>query len=708
VRVVHTLCTEVSMHSMHSLQPGSRHSIQANNNPTQTIVCVKLTDSALRTFEDYLKNRAVLEKSGVGAPTIQFSNSGGAISLPVGGERGHVNYSFGLSNEDGGSNKQGTTACLRATHNSFETVGTIDQTLRVKASDDVYQRIGQKFQDVKMEQAKNTTVLLENKDKKKASVPKPNIVRKAVPSMPIPAPARERVERERSYGNVGMGITAQPPRTAHSPSVVRQPPQPSSGYSKPPHKPEHNQPERKLEKFPQAHKPKPAPTTNPEIMKRSLRERLLHLLAVRTYKKPELIARINRDGIKEKDKKSITPTLREVSDCKNNVHELKRSMWNDIHEDWPFYTESDKVALKRRKPQNLTPPGSDTGSTSSGHSPSSTNPASPPQITNPLKRQGGGFFPGDRDAVHRERERDLSADVQQPSPKKKRVSSYKRPGGDWSKSPGLSVSPGQGLSLAFHDRDGGSLGDPVGRHSVSPRLDYESCALQHDDSLPDWNKFTSEKETPVPAPPPVVTKPVQKSKRSKSPKSPKKHRDRDKNRQRSSNPVQPAPVLVKEEPTLAESTEVAVQEQVHQEEQQVAVQEVVAAESLDQENNTPQRQQPVQNQNKDFLEIYTPITGLAERNRYKQEFNSYYNRYRKLHDVLDAVSNRFSQLEERMRNTPRATPQFQEVKAQIRAEYQRSCEDSVYQEARASFQYLHEKLAHIKKLVHDFDTANPR
>ena len=39
-----------------------------------------------------------------------------AISLP-GGERGPVTYSFGLSaGEDGGANKQGSTACLRSTN----------------------------------------------------------------------------------------------------------------------------------------------------------------------------------------------------------------------------------------------------------------------------------------------------------------------------------------------------------------------------------------------------------------------------------------------------------------------------------------------------------------------------------------------------------------------------------------------------------------
>ena len=36
-------------------------------------------------------------------------------------------------------------------------------------------------------------------------------------------------------------------------------------------------------------------------------------------------------------------------------------------------------------------------------------------------------------------------------------------------------------------------------------------------------------------------------------------------------------------------------------------------------------------------------------------------------------------------------------------EYEKNKKNQEYQEARSNFQYLHEKLAHIKKLVHDFD-----
>merc|ERR1719282_2256017 len=203
---------------------------------------------------------------------------------------------------------------------------------------------------------------------------------------------------------------------------------------------------------------RPPPTVNTEIMKRPLRDRLIHLLAVRPYKKPELLPRVQRDGLKEKDKKNISQLLREVSEYRNNVYELRRSMWNEVAEDWPFYSEQDRAALRRRKPQNLTPPGSDTGSTSSGHSPSSTNPPSPPQITNPLKRPTN-YYP-------------------QPDSKKIRMSNYQRPGQTWDqkpRSPGLLMPEARTTSAMTG--------------SVSPRLDldWDSKPVE-DDSAPDWGR----------------------------------------------------------------------------------------------------------------------------------------------------------------------------------------------------------------------------
>ena len=117
---------------------------------------------------------------------------------------------------------------------------------------------------------------------------------------------------------------------------------------------------------------------------------------------------------------------------------------------------------------------------------------------------------------------------------------------------------------------------------------------------------------------------------------------------------------------------------------------------------------------------YTSIVTLDQRQRYKADFNRSYAHYRKLHNVLDEVSRRFAHLESKLKQATRSSEEskvrmfsiyltdhqllcFQIVKARIMEEYEKNKKNQEYQEARSNFQYLHEKLAHIKKLVHDFD-----
>lgn len=115
------------------------------------------------------------------------------------------------------------------------------------------------------------------------------------------------------------------------------------------------------------------------------RERLIHLLALRPYKKPELYARITNgkwwnwyliwhlstrhliwpqpfclfspflsgrifvytEGVREREKACIGNLLKQLSFMRDNTYHLHRHIWNDVHEDWPFYTEQDRQSLKR-------------------------------------------------------------------------------------------------------------------------------------------------------------------------------------------------------------------------------------------------------------------------------------------------------------------------------------------------------------------------
>ena len=97
---------------------------------------------------------------------------------------------------------------------------------------------------------------------------------------------------------------------------------------------------------------------------------------------------------------------------KDNTYSLLRHLWNDVSEDWPHYSEQERQSFRRRKPQNLTPPCSDGSTSSSGRSPASTHPASPPHVTSAssaASKMPYGMLDGE------------------PASKKRRVSNYVRP-----------------------------------------------------------------------------------------------------------------------------------------------------------------------------------------------------------------------------------------------------------------------------------------
>jgi RNA polymerase II elongation factor ELL len=56
---------------------------------------------------------------------------------------------------------------------------------------------------------------------------------------------------------------------------------------------------------------------------------------------------------------------------------------------------------------------------------------------------------------------------------------------------------------------------------------------------------------------------------------------------------------------------------------------------------------------------YTRIETEEQRSRYKDDFNAEYSIYRDLHTVIEKVSKKFAQLEERLREEERGTERYQ-------------------------------------------------
>lgn len=53
------------------------------------------------------------------------------------------------------------------------------------------------------------------------------------------------------------------------------------------------------------------------------------------------------DGLREKDRTILNNTLLSVATCKDNTFHLMRHIWNEVQEDWPFYSDLDRKNVKK-------------------------------------------------------------------------------------------------------------------------------------------------------------------------------------------------------------------------------------------------------------------------------------------------------------------------------------------------------------------------
>ncbi|CAH2049342.1 unnamed protein product, partial [Iphiclides podalirius] len=347
--------------------------------------------------------------------------------------------------------------------------------------------------------------------------------------------------------------------------------------------------------------PHQRPPPAADVSRRSINERLIQLLALKPFKKPELYTRLNSEGIKEKDRAEVNKILPKIGSLKDNCYHLRRHIWNDVNEDWPFYTEEEKRMLKRRKPQNLTPPLSS----------DSANSLSPRASPGGGGGGGGGKRapPGGEDA---------------PAAKKKRISHYRRP------SP-----PSSGYATTSS-----------GERHASDNEDERTNVKKDNGYTLNFNTVKDLCPSPVKA-----------------------------NGFRSSPPV---------EQTIVTEKDITNTEQIE---------------------NTDLTSVPDENMT-DLVDIerqYPAIASSSVRRAYKQEFTELYTEYRDLYGRVAQVAALFTQLEQQLRRAEPTSPQRRTIEQRIVEEYQRVRNNTAYQRERRRVNYLHRKLNHIKRMVHQYD-----
>uniref|UniRef100_A0A803SXL2 OCEL domain-containing protein n=1 Tax=Anolis carolinensis TaxID=28377 RepID=A0A803SXL2_ANOCA len=96
---------------------------------------------------------------------------------------------------------------------------------------------------------------------------------------------------------------------------------------------------------------------------------------------------------------------------------------------------------------------------------------------------------------------------------------------------------------------------------------------------------------------------------------------------------------------------------------------------------------------------YITIFSCEQQQSYKEDFNAEYDEYRTLHARMESITRRFMKLDAQ-RKLVSPGSKYQILHEEVFKEYQKIKEEN---EEKCRCEYLHKKLAHIKRLIGEFD-----
>uniref|UniRef100_A0AAX7UFG9 OCEL domain-containing protein n=1 Tax=Astatotilapia calliptera TaxID=8154 RepID=A0AAX7UFG9_ASTCA len=582
-----------------------------------TVLHVKLTETALRAIETYQNCTNVPSLR----PTIQFKGLQGRIKIPKSDSSSDAfhNFEFYLSNV-GKDNPQGSFECIHQYASSsgashLALLATVHDKVTVCATNDSYQVTRERMtQAVEDTRERGTKVIKPGGQYRGKQVH----IRKPALSTPEVVPERKRSTPINPANTIRKCLSNNP------------------------------------------------------VSQRPFRDRIIHLLALRPYKKLEVLARLQRDGINQKDRNSLGTALQQVANLnpKDNAYSLKDYIYRDVQRDWPGYSEDEKSQIDRILTRKLGLPNEITATSSSG-SPKDSAP------TSPQKRQPDFDF------------------IDPLAPKKARISHLSNRGPAASSSDRLedegSLSSKRS-SLPSNVTSGPPTHLPISSHPPAPSHQQpspasntnspstpEGCGTQDlpvDQSSscrdPSPKSFSSNRSLP----------PLSSITSKKVKKKSKKHKDKDREREKG-----------KRKERDGSSSHGVV-------EQAVESHRAKKRQSPDEET----RRVISKSSHKDQGAKYTALVSLDQRQSYKDDFNAEYDEYRLLHGRVENITRRFTQLDAQCRKLAPGTKEHQKVQEEIVKEYKKIKQHSPnYHKEKLRCEYLHNKLAHIKRLIADFD-----
>uniref|UniRef100_A0A3Q0R4M4 Elongation factor for RNA polymerase II 2 n=1 Tax=Amphilophus citrinellus TaxID=61819 RepID=A0A3Q0R4M4_AMPCI len=563
-----------------------------------TVLHVKLTETALRAIETYQNCTNVPSLQ----PRIHFKGLQGRIKIPKTDSSSNTfhNFDFYLSNV-GKDNPQGSFECIHQYTSSsgashLALLATVQDKVTVCATNDSYQVTRERMtQAVEDTRERGTKVIKPGGQYRGKQVH----IRKPALSAPEVVPERKRSTPINPANTIRKCLSNNP------------------------------------------------------VSQRPFRDRIVHLLALRSYKKLEVLARLQRDGINQKDRNSLGTTLQQVANLnpKDNAYSLKDYIYRDVQRDWPGYSEDEKSQIDRILNRKLGLPNE---ITSSSGSPKDGVP------TSPQKRQPDFDF------------------IDPLAPKKARIShlNNRAPAASSSSSSDRREDEGSPSSKRSSLPSNATSGPPTHLpiSSYPPAPSHQQPSPASNSNSPSTPEGCGTQDLPMdqssscrdPSPR-SFSPPLSSITNKKVKKKSKKHKDREREKGKPKEREGSSPHGVAE--------------------QAVESRRARKKQSPDEETRG-----------------YTALVSTDQRQSYKDDFNAEYDEYRLLHAHVENITRRFTQLDAQSRKLAPGTKEHQKVQEEVLKEYKKIKQHSPnYHKEKLRCEYLHNKLAHIKRLIADFD-----
>lgn len=272
---------------------------------------VKLTDSCLKALEEHIAYQAATRTK----PSIKFNGLNGVLTIPtkpssVSQDIGKK-FNFAVSNLAKPSINQGILECIKHTDRSTKNLvsyGPLESRISIAASEDVYENTRNRMAQVDQERKDVRTREIEVGGMKKRKQ------------------SKAKVSHDTSYNKLAAMKKKIKTNSSNSPKL-----------STPPTTIRHASPVSTSNR------------SSPATVGKSFtcRERVIHILALRPYKKPELISRLQREAMSPKDRNNLAMVLQQVSALQDHQYKLHSHLYAEIQAGtWPFYTESERIVVK--------------------------------------------------------------------------------------------------------------------------------------------------------------------------------------------------------------------------------------------------------------------------------------------------------------------------------------------------------------------------